>query len=437
MINDGDAALESDSNKGGAPGLSFSLGQIWRQITSYNSLEVIGDNGTDGNPIIIMGYSYTNVKEAEEKMAQQICLTYRFGFEPIPRSVNGPNPLTFLGSMVFSKNMLLNNGYRFHELMDKNNFTSDVGWGCMIRTSQSLLANAFLRLLYFQDDKRVIDLFQDNTSSPFSLHNFIAIAGELPLKVQPGEWFGPNAASLSILRLCERYSNIPDLPKLKVLISENGDLYDDQILKLFTQDLLGLLILFPVRLGIEKINNYYHKSLLHFLSLKQSVGIAGGKPSSSFYFIGYHNHDLYYLDPHFCQNYLDDNIQYDTYHSHNYQTLNITNLDPSMMIGILLTDYSDYSNFQTQCNENGNIIVHFHKCIKTNSKRRPSDFVNISEEDVRDDFVDIHYAKDEKTSEDDEFVDLNQELDEEVLVELPVDESYEAINHTPHTENES
>lgn len=58
-------------------------------------------------------------------------MTYRCDFEPIPKSTD-PRAVSTLSLPVRIKS----------QLMDQSGFSSDSGWGCMIRSGQSLLANA-------------------------------------------------------------------------------------------------------------------------------------------------------------------------------------------------------------------------------------------------------------------------------------------------------
>lgn len=48
-----------------------------------------------------------------------------------------------------------------------------------------------------------------------------------------------------------------------------------------------LILLVPVRLGLEKFNSVYAPPLTALFSLKQGIGIIGGRPKHSMYFIGF------------------------------------------------------------------------------------------------------------------------------------------------------
>lgn len=65
----------------------------------------------------------------------KIWLTYRSNFPAIPKSQN-PKALSAMSLTVRLRS----------QLVDQGGFTSDTGWGCMIRSGQSLLANALLTL---------------------------------------------------------------------------------------------------------------------------------------------------------------------------------------------------------------------------------------------------------------------------------------------------
>lgn len=50
---------------------------------------------------------------------------------------------------------------------------------------------------------------------------------------------------------------------------------------------LGLLALVPVVLGVERLNSVYTQQLKAILRWPHSVGIVGGRPGHSYYFMGF------------------------------------------------------------------------------------------------------------------------------------------------------
>ncbi|KAG6827735.1 hypothetical protein H0H92_010613 [Tricholoma furcatifolium] len=213
-------------------------------------------------------------------------------------------------------------------------WTSDSGWGCMLRTGQSLLANALVFLHLGRDWRRppyavhtadyamyvqILTWFLDTPSpdAPFSVHR-MALAGK-ELGKDVGQWFGPSTAAGAIKTLVHAFPE----SGLGVAVATDGVLYQSDV---FTASHTGsgsvrsprrhakaqggkwgdrpVLLLIGVRLGLDGVNPIYYETI-KWLTIKQmlytfpqSVGIAGGRPSSSYYFVGSQADNLFYLDPH-------------------------------------------------------------------------------------------------------------------------------------------
>lgn len=418
----------------------FELVSNWQESKGDHEI----DNEDKNKKITVLGKSYdteTTKSSLLEDIFSRMWISYRTRFEPIAKAAGGPQPLGFVHSMLFTENIgsTLSNP---RSLINNEAYTTDVGWGCMIRTSQTLLANAYQLLLLGRDfsyavekeskkHNEIIDMFRDNSEAPFSIHNFLKVAGELPLQVKPGQWFGPNAASLSIRKLCDKL-HVQNLPaRIAVLVSESCDLYEDTIFETLQgsgSPPHALLILLPVRLGIDKVNPYYYASLFQLLDMKHSVGIAGGKPSSSFYFFGHDTKSLLYLDPHYPQVATEcDEDLYNSYHTIRFLSLPVDNMDPCMMIGLLVTNYSDYCAFREECKHRGNKILYFHSSQNFaapgernfseeksgEGRRRNSEFVHVNRRDIvaGTDSTNDLACNEALTQTDDCFVDLGSELE--------------------------
>ena len=62
-----------------------------------------------------------------------------------------------------------------------------------------------------------------------------------------------------------------------------------------------VIISIPVRLGMDTIESCYLSVIKGYLCSPLTLGIIGGKPNSSLYFIGFQNDDVILLDPHNLQ----------------------------------------------------------------------------------------------------------------------------------------
>ena len=89
----------------------------------------------------------------------------------------------------------------------------------------------------------------------------------------------------------------------------------------FFQKKLRLVISFRARLFLstllfvwcfvgDSLNSAYWPLLQELFHADNCVGIIGGKPRHSLYFVGYQKEKLLYLDPHFCQSSVDMRATY-------------------------------------------------------------------------------------------------------------------------------
>lgn len=302
-------------------------------------------------------------KEFLDDFESKVWFTYRSGFAAIKKSTD-PKASASMSLSV-----------RLRSQLDQGGFTSDTGWGCMIRSGQSLLANTLLMLRLGRDwrrgtqadkERKLLSLFADDAKAPFSLQRFVE-HGALACGKHPGEWFGPSATARCIQALSEQY---PD-SGLKVYMNGDGaDVYEDTFLKLAKAEngtFTPTLILVGIRLGIDRVTPVYWEALKAVLRLPQSIGIAGGRPSSSHYFIGVQRDNFFYMDPHQTRPALplhDDLAEYtqdeiDSCHTRRLRRLSINDMDPSMLIAFLITDERDWGSWRGAVSKiKGKPVVH-------------------------------------------------------------------------------
>ncbi|GAB7361285.1 hypothetical protein MBLNU230_g1345t1 [Neophaeotheca triangularis] len=289
-------------------------------------------------------------------------LTYRSNFHAIPMS---QDPAA-TAAMSFST--------RMRNFSNQNGFKNDTNWGCMIRSGQAMLANTLSILRLGRDwrlgqdmdtHKEILSLFADVPEAPFSIQKFVEHGAKACGK-HPGEWFGPSAAA----RCIEALTALHPEAGLNVYVRPNdSDVYTSTLLSTatttHTTPFKPTLILLGVRLGIDRITPVYHSTLKTLLELPQSVGIAGGRPSSSHYFLGHQGDHLFYLDPHTTQPTLpaevsDEDVK--TCHTRRVRRLGVQDLDPSMLLGFLVRSEEDLRSWRAVLEGlPGKAVVHFHE----------------------------------------------------------------------------
>ncbi|KAJ2006391.1 Cysteine protease atg4 [Coemansia thaxteri] len=230
-------------------------------------------------------------------------------------------------------------------------FTTDVGWGCMLRAGQTLLAQA-LQLHYFgrdwgfswdsvlgEDVRRrelyvgiVKQFFDDySSSSIFSIHRMASLGKKVEGKAI-GEWFGPYGTAAIIRELARQADH-----ELSVYTTTDGVVYLADICE---HDFKPTLILVASMLGIDRVNPVYYPFIQASLTLPQSAGVAGGRPSSALYFAGFQGDEVLYLDPHFTRTAVarrpDGNytqLDLASYSCNTPRRIALSRLDPCMVFG--------------------------------------------------------------------------------------------------------
>ncbi|ESQ39042.1 hypothetical protein EUTSA_v10001432mg [Eutrema salsugineum] len=258
-------------------------------------------------------------------------------------------------------------------------YTSDVNWGCMLRSSQMLFAQALLfhRLGRSWRTKKseppeqeyleTLELFGDSEASAFSIHNLILVGESYGLAA--GSWIGPYAIcrsweSLACKKRKQTDSKHKMLPMAVHIVSgsEDGERGGAPILCIedarkscleFSNgqaEWTPILLLVPLVLGLDRVNPRYIPSLIATFTFPQSLGILGGKPGASTYIVGVQEDKGFYLDPHEVQQVITVNkettdVDTSSYHCNVLRYVPLESLDPSLALGFYCRDKGDFDDF--------------------------------------------------------------------------------------------
>ncbi|XP_051536144.1 cysteine protease ATG4A-like isoform X1 [Myxocyprinus asiaticus] len=339
------------------------LAKYENQINVFS--EFLEDLPDTDEPVWILGACYdvkTNKSELLADVRSRLWFTYRKKFSPI----GGTGP------------------------------SSDAGWGCMLRCGQMILAQALVCWHLGQDWRwdpekaqpkeyhRILNCFLDKKDSCYSIHQMAQMGVGEGKSV--GEWYGPN----TVAQVLKKLALFDDWNSLAVYVSMDNTVVIEDIKKQCQQpgqkvkpragpcgwgegSVLGqscseaqerapnppsqgpldwrpLLLVIPLRMGINSINPVYIQALKECFKMPQSCGVLGGKPNLAYYFIGFIDDELIYLDPHTTQQALecDSGIAVDdaSYHCHRTpHRMKITNLDPSVALGFFCKSEEDFDSW--------------------------------------------------------------------------------------------
>uniref|UniRef100_A0A8C9VIG4 Cysteine protease n=1 Tax=Scleropages formosus TaxID=113540 RepID=A0A8C9VIG4_SCLFO len=262
--------------------------------------------------------------------------------------------------------------------------SSDAGWGCMLRCGQMILAQALVcwhlgREWRWDKDgrhpeeyRRILHCFLDKKDSCYSIHQMAQMGvGEGKLV---GEWYGPN----TIAQVLKKLALFDDWNSLAVYVSMDNTVVIEDISEfhfsfsefqstgLYTCTAVNrvstlhhggglpgwkpLLLIIPLRMGINHINPVYIEALKECFKMPQSLGVLGGKPNLAYYFIGFIGEELIYLDPHTTQLAVESEaggaVDDQSYHcNRSPHRMKVTSLDPSVALGFFCKTEEDFDSW--------------------------------------------------------------------------------------------
>ncbi|KAJ8277907.1 hypothetical protein GJAV_G00081530 [Gymnothorax javanicus] len=208
--------------------------------------------------------------------------------------------------------------------------------------------------------RTVLSWFGDSPAAQLGVHRLVELGRSAGKRA--GDWYGPSVVA-HILRKAVEEATDPELGGITVYVAQDCTVYCADVIDSHGQPnqqrpdaraeagKRAVIILVPVRLGGEKINPEYFDFVKGVLSLEYCIGIIGGKPKQAYYFVGFQDDSLIYMDPHYCQSFVDvstSDFPLESYHCPSPKKMPFSKMDPSCTIGFYSRSVQDFERIREE-----------------------------------------------------------------------------------------
>ncbi|CAL9695562.1 unnamed protein product [Knipowitschia caucasica] len=220
--------------------------------------------------------------------------------------------------------------------------------------------------------RTLVSWFGDSPSSQLGIHTLVQLG--LLMGKQAGDWYGP-AIVAHILKKSVEDATDPILARITAYVSQDCTVYSADVMDSHGApgggqdkseatslphneqscnehpDSRAVIILIPVRLGGEKTNPDCFNFVKNLLSLDYCLGIIGGKPKQACYIVGFQDDSLIYMDPHYCQSFVDvssGDFPLQSFHCPSPKKMPFSKMDPSCTIGFYSRSLSEFERINQE-----------------------------------------------------------------------------------------